>query len=134
MQFARNVLARVPKGHQDVVAAALRTVFVHPNPKEISAAWDRTADMFARQFPKVKELMDTAKVDVLRSARSRRIIGARSGRTTRSRGSTKRTRDAPTLCRSSRIVQPRHSSLVDRSPLILFVRHRSSWSPYTSSR
>ena len=65
VHFARNVLARVPKGHQDVVAAALRTVFVHPNPAEISAAWDRTADMFARQFPKVKELMDTAKGDVL---------------------------------------------------------------------
>ena len=49
VHFARNVLARVPKGHQDVVAAALRTVFVHPNPVEIAAAWDRTADMFARQ-------------------------------------------------------------------------------------
>jgi putative transposase len=65
VHFARNVLARVPKGHQDVVAAALRTVFVHPTPTEISAAWDRTADMFARQFPKVKELMDLAKGDVL---------------------------------------------------------------------
>jgi transposase-like protein len=65
VHFARNVLARVPKGRQDAVAAALRTVFVHPNPTEISAAWDRTADMFARQFPKVKELMDSAKTDVL---------------------------------------------------------------------
>ena len=65
VHFARNVLARVPKGHQDVVAAALRTVFVHPDPTEMAAAWDRTADMFARQFPKVKELMDTAKPDVL---------------------------------------------------------------------
>ena len=65
VHFARNVLARVPKGHQDVVAAALRTVFVHPNPAEISAAWDRTEDMFARQFPEVKELMDSAKTDVL---------------------------------------------------------------------
>jgi transposase-like protein len=65
VHFARNVLARVPKAHQDVVAAALRTVFVHPSPKEITAAWDRTTDMFAGQFPKVKELMDSAKVDVL---------------------------------------------------------------------
>ena len=52
VHFARNLLALVPKGHQDVVAAALRTVFVHPNRTEIAAAWDRTADMFARQFPK----------------------------------------------------------------------------------
>ena len=65
VHFARNVLARVPKGHQDVVAAALRTVFMHPNPVEIAAAWDRTADMLAGQFPKVKDLMDTAKPDVL---------------------------------------------------------------------
>ena len=50
VHFARNLLALVPKGHQDVVAAALRTVFVHPNRTEIAAAWDRTADMFARQF------------------------------------------------------------------------------------
>ena len=40
-------------------------MFVHPDPQEMAAAWDRTADMFARQFPKVKELMDTAKPDVL---------------------------------------------------------------------
>ena len=65
VHFARNVLSRVPKGHQDVVAAALRTVFVHPNKIEIAAAWDRTADMLAGQFPKVKDLMDTAKSDVL---------------------------------------------------------------------
>ena len=38
---------------------------MHPNRTEIAAAWDRTADMFARQFPKVKTLMDDAKIDVL---------------------------------------------------------------------
>lgn len=65
VHYARNLLALVPKGHQDVVAAALRTVFMHPNAEEISTAWDRTADMFNRQFPKVKVLMDAAKTDVL---------------------------------------------------------------------
>ncbi len=64
-RLTENLLARVPKRHQDVVAAALRTVFVHPTPTEIGAAWDRTADLFARQFPKVKDLMDSAKGDVL---------------------------------------------------------------------
>ena len=38
---------------------------MHPDPVEIAAAWDRTADMLAGQFPKVKDLMDTAKTDVL---------------------------------------------------------------------
>jgi putative transposase len=65
VHFARNVLARVPKGHQDIVAAALRTVFVHPTAQELSAAWDRCADTVAGQFPKVAELMHTAKADVL---------------------------------------------------------------------
>ena len=117
VHFARNVLARVPKGHQDVVAAALRTVFVHPNPDEIAAAWDRTADMFARQFPKVKELMDTAKTDVLAFSRvPAPITGARSGRTTRSSGSTKRSNDAPTSCRSSPTTPPSSASSAPSSP------------------
>ena len=34
-------------------------------PAEVSAAWDRVADTFAGQFPKVTELMHTAKADVL---------------------------------------------------------------------
>ena len=38
---------------------------MHPTPSDISQAWDRTADMFARQFPKVKALMDDTKTDVL---------------------------------------------------------------------
>jgi putative transposase len=37
VHFARNVLARVPKGHQDVVAAALRTdVRLNPTPRQKS--------------------------------------------------------------------------------------------------
>ena len=55
--FARNLLALVPKGHQDVVAAALRTVFVHPNRTEIAAAWDRTADMFATSGHSPREVV-----------------------------------------------------------------------------
>jgi putative transposase len=65
VHFARNVLAKVPKGSADMVAAALRTVFVHPDPAELSAAWDRVADTFAAQFPKVADLMNQAKTDVL---------------------------------------------------------------------
>jgi putative transposase len=65
VHFARNVLAKVPKGSADMAAAALRTVFVHPDPTELSAAWDRVTDTFAGQFPKVTELMRDAKTDVL---------------------------------------------------------------------
>jgi transposase-like protein len=65
VHFARNVLARVPKGSQDMVAAALRTVFVHTDPVELAATWDHVANTFNAKFPKVTELMHAAKADVL---------------------------------------------------------------------
>jgi transposase-like protein len=65
VHFTRNVLAKVPKASADMVAAALRTVFVHPDPTEVSSAWDRVADTFSSQFPKVTDLMNQAKADVL---------------------------------------------------------------------
>jgi len=65
VHFARNVLAKVPKASQDVVAAALRTVFVHPTGKEVAKAWDACADMFDPQFPKAAALLRDAKTDVL---------------------------------------------------------------------
>jgi putative transposase len=65
VHFARNVLAKVPKASQDVVAAALRTVFVHPTGPEVAKAWDGCADMFAPQFPKAAALMRDATADVL---------------------------------------------------------------------
>jgi len=65
VHFARNALARVPKGSQDMVAAALRTVFVHTDAAELARTWDHVADTFAPKFPKVAELMHAAKADVL---------------------------------------------------------------------
>ena len=65
VHFARNVLARVPKGSQDMVAAALRTVFVHTDPDELSRTWDHVADTLEAKFPKVTELMHAAKADVV---------------------------------------------------------------------
>ena len=44
-----------------MVAAALGAVFVHPDPAELSAAWDRVPDTFGSQFPKLTELMQSAK-------------------------------------------------------------------------
>ncbi len=51
VHWARNALARVPKGSQDMVAAALRTVFVHTDPVELSATWDHVADTLQPKFP-----------------------------------------------------------------------------------
>ena len=65
VHFARNLLARVPKGSQDVVAAAFRSIFIHPTAAEVWSAWDKVADTLHPQFPKVAELMHNAKPDVL---------------------------------------------------------------------
>jgi putative transposase len=65
VHWARNALARVPKGSQDMVAAALRTIFVHTDPVELARTFDHVADTLAAKFPKVAELMHTSKADVL---------------------------------------------------------------------
>ena len=65
VHFARNLLQRVPKGHQDMVAAAFRMVFMHPDATTVAAAWDDTTRLLTKQFPRVAELMTAAKTDVL---------------------------------------------------------------------
>jgi putative transposase len=65
VHFARNLLQRVPKGHQDMVAAALRMIFVHVDAASVAAAWDDMTGRLAKQFPKVGELMTAARTDVL---------------------------------------------------------------------
>lgn len=65
VHFARNLLARVPKGQQDMVAAAFRTIFVHTTAEDLDTTWDHVADTLGAKFPKVAELMHTAKADVL---------------------------------------------------------------------
>jgi putative transposase len=38
VHFARNLMANIPKGHQEMVSAAFRTIFAQVSPEEISAA------------------------------------------------------------------------------------------------
>ena len=51
VHFARNLLALVPKSHQDMVAAVFRTIFAQPNPEAASATWDTVRDQLARRLP-----------------------------------------------------------------------------------
>ena len=63
--FARNLLANIPKGHQEMVAAASRTIFAQVSPEEISAQWDHVPNMLTERFDKAAALMLRAKEDVL---------------------------------------------------------------------
>jgi putative transposase len=65
VHFARNLLALVPKSHQDMVAAVFRTIFAQPDPDAVAATWDRVRDQLAERFPKIATLMDAAKTEVL---------------------------------------------------------------------
>jgi hypothetical protein len=65
VHFARNLLANIPKGHQEMVSAAFRTIFAQVSPEEISAQWDHVANMLTERFDKAAALMMRAKEEVL---------------------------------------------------------------------
>jgi putative transposase len=65
VHFARNLLALVPKSHQDMVAAVFRTIFAQPDPATVAATWDTVRDQLAAAFPKIGPLMDDGKTEVL---------------------------------------------------------------------
>jgi transposase-like protein len=65
VHFARNLLQRVPKAHQGMVTAALRSVFSQEDAAGLVERWDDLANSLAERFPKAAELMLEAKEDVL---------------------------------------------------------------------
>jgi putative transposase len=65
VHFARNLLALVPKSHQDMVAAVFRTIFAQPDADTVASTWDEVRDQLAVRFPKIAPLMDSAKAEVL---------------------------------------------------------------------
>ena len=65
VHFMRNVLAVVPKGSSEMVAAAIRTVFAQPDAARVSEQFDTIAVMLGRQLPKVQTMMLEAKDDLL---------------------------------------------------------------------
>ena len=65
VHFMRNVLARVPKGSQEMVAAAVRTIFAQPDAVAVRAQLDEVADKLAPGFPAVAAMLAEAKEDLL---------------------------------------------------------------------
>ena len=61
----RRQLQCVPKAHQGMVTAALRSVFAQETAGEIETRWDDLAATPAERFPKGAALMHEAKEDVL---------------------------------------------------------------------
>jgi putative transposase len=64
VHFMRNVLSRVPKGSQEMVAAAIRTVFAQPDRAAVAEQLDQIADKLGRQLPVVEQMLREAEADI----------------------------------------------------------------------
>ena len=65
VHFLRNLLSHVPKAGQDMVAAAMKAVFVIQAPDQVRAHWQRVTEMLRKQFPSAAPIMEAARDDVL---------------------------------------------------------------------
>jgi putative transposase len=65
VHYIRNLLATVPRGQSEVVAAAFRSIFALATPADIDSRWDEVADMLDPKYPKAAVSMRNAKHDVL---------------------------------------------------------------------
>jgi putative transposase len=64
VHFLRNVLARVPRGSAEMVAAAIRTIFAQRTGAEVVDQLDKVAAMLAGKFPAVAAMLTDARVDL----------------------------------------------------------------------
>jgi len=65
VHFLRNVLAQVPKGSAEMVAAAIRTIFAQPDADHAHEQFEVIATMLGRQIPKVEQMLRDAREDLL---------------------------------------------------------------------
>ena len=60
----RNLLARVPKGHSEMGAATVPTIFAQPDPKSTRDQVRLVADSFRERYPAVADLLIDGEADV----------------------------------------------------------------------
>jgi putative transposase len=65
VHFLRNVLAQVPKGSAEMVAAAIRTIFAQPDAAHVHDQLDVIAGMLGRQFPKLERMLRDSAEELL---------------------------------------------------------------------
>jgi putative transposase len=64
VHFLRNVLARVPRGSAEMVAAAIRTIFAQPTGAEVGEQLGKVASMLQPKFPGVATMLVDAREDL----------------------------------------------------------------------
>jgi putative transposase len=65
VHFLRNILAQIPKGSAEMVAAAIRTIFAQPKAEMVRDQLDVIAGMLGRQSPKIEQMLRDAAEDLL---------------------------------------------------------------------
>jgi putative transposase len=65
VHILRILLSHVPKAGQDMVAAALKAVFVIQKPEQVRAHWQQVTEMLRKQFPSAVPVMEAARDVVL---------------------------------------------------------------------
>jgi len=65
VHFMRNVLANVPKTAGPMVASIIRTIFAQPDPEHVYAQFDEVVRMLTRSHPKIAEMLENARTDLL---------------------------------------------------------------------
>jgi putative transposase len=65
VHFLRTVLAQVPKGSAEMVAAAIRTIFAQPDATHVHDQLDVIAGMLGRQFPKLETMLRDSAEELL---------------------------------------------------------------------
>lgn len=64
VHFLRNVLVKVPRTQQSMVAAMIRTVFAQPDANHVERQVKEVAATMRRQFPVVTEMLEDAAEDI----------------------------------------------------------------------
>lgn len=65
VHFMRNALTRVPRGAQEMVAAAIRTIFAQPDMENAHTQLGKVADSLRPRFPTVSRLLEDTEQDIL---------------------------------------------------------------------
>jgi putative transposase len=63
--FARNLLTRVPRAAQPLVATPVRSIFAQPSAAEVRAQHGRVVEQLQDRFPAAAELLSAAAADLL---------------------------------------------------------------------
>ena len=63
--FLRNLLTKVPKSAQDLVATLVRSIFAQPGRDEVWAQQERVIEQLRARFPNAAEMLEDAAEDIL---------------------------------------------------------------------